>query len=329
MESHREAGRCRAAAPVLEATHCEGERRRARGGVSDPTDLTLRQVCADALSEAGDVRGEFIALDLASQLTALQRKRHAALRKQCSAAFLGPIATFAFAKDLRFENGFPVAVCLGRQATRVDVSDEAQDAIVGVPEWSTIEAVDLFKWDRPTRALVEAESMRSLKRVFCADESLFALKKKLALEDIYFVSQSSHAEHAPFFKSTAVPRLKKLSFHPRERKADAAFRGLWRSPVMRQLEVLEVTTTSGNFTEWESLLTKVPSNVKNVNLRLFSPDHVWRFERVEGGWRGSLWVYAHDAREAERLAKSRALVRSLLPAVKLMAGEQRVERTPL
>lgn len=95
----------------------------------DPTDLSRRQVLADALLERGDPRGEFIAL----QLSGNDEKRQAALIKRHGKEWSGPFAKVA--DDVRFEGGFITSVRLKRMT-------QARFAVLAsAREWATVKRV--------------------------------------------------------------------------------------------------------------------------------------------------------------------------------------------
>ncbi len=75
--------------------------------LADPADLTPRAVYADALQEAGDPRGEFIALQLAGKSTRREKALFAAHR----ATWLGSLAK-VLAPSSQFANGFLRAAVL-------------------------------------------------------------------------------------------------------------------------------------------------------------------------------------------------------------------------
>jgi uncharacterized protein (TIGR02996 family) len=70
--------------------------------LADPADLAARAVYADALQEAGDPRGEFIALQLVGRATRREKTLLAAHRNQ----WLGKQLAAALAPSSQFANGF-------------------------------------------------------------------------------------------------------------------------------------------------------------------------------------------------------------------------------
>lgn len=100
---------------------------------ADPRDPGRRQVLADLLLERGDVRGEFISL----QLAGASPKRQRALLKAHGRAWLGALADVVDLKDQPplFERGFVAVVSVKgvRQAQFLLASD--------APEWATVRRV--------------------------------------------------------------------------------------------------------------------------------------------------------------------------------------------
>jgi uncharacterized protein (TIGR02996 family) len=99
-----------------------------------PDDDAPRHVLADFLSERGDPRGEFIALQLARHggtLDAAGKKREKELLKRHKKQWLGPIAPLIQPHNMRFERGFLVTCQLEPNA-------ELEKTLGKHPAWSTI-----------------------------------------------------------------------------------------------------------------------------------------------------------------------------------------------
>jgi len=121
-----------------------------------PGDLALRSVLADVLQQAGDPRGEFIALQLAianGTADAGAGKRAAALLKRHADAWTGPLPGVV-AASVRFERGFLVAL-------RTTATPEQLAASVDRPEWRTVE--ELVLSHRPATPLPVAARMPLLR----------------------------------------------------------------------------------------------------------------------------------------------------------------------
>lgn len=140
---------------------------------ANPTDRALRSVLADVLVEAGDPRGEFIALQMAiADGTASDgaAKREAKLLATHADAWTGPLPDVV-AESRRFERGFLVA--LHRRAGGEDRLRASLDRI----EWATVEKLHL-RYVRPADAghdLVELVRRMPVLRSLMVNISLDAL----------------------------------------------------------------------------------------------------------------------------------------------------------
>lgn len=102
-----------------------------------PEDDGVRSVLADRLLEAGDPRGELIALQLSPQQSA---ERQATLLARYHVAWSWPLAGALAAGSVEWRRGFPSA---GRIA-----SDEVFFAVAHVPHWATFERLDFRELTR-------------------------------------------------------------------------------------------------------------------------------------------------------------------------------------
>jgi uncharacterized protein (TIGR02996 family) len=96
----------------------------------DPDDDAARAVLADALLEAGDPRGEFIAIQLRPERTDEQRAREKALLARHAKTWLGPLARVLV--GYRFERGFLAAATIDRKKPKLVAE------LVGHPAWETV-----------------------------------------------------------------------------------------------------------------------------------------------------------------------------------------------
>jgi uncharacterized protein (TIGR02996 family) len=101
---------------------------------ADPDDDAARAVYADFLSQRGDPRGEFIALQLLSSPTAEQRRRANALRDEHAREWVGSLAPVLAKTELEFRRGFLSAcACKARQHESARIAAD--------PVWATVERV--------------------------------------------------------------------------------------------------------------------------------------------------------------------------------------------
>jgi uncharacterized protein (TIGR02996 family) len=99
--------------------------------LADPANLAARAIYADALQEAGDPRGEFIALQLGRRRTRRERELLVAHRE----AWLGSIAG-VLAESSQFANGFVRVAALAAKRVAMTPQQLAHD------EWATVERLD-------------------------------------------------------------------------------------------------------------------------------------------------------------------------------------------
>lgn len=272
---------------------------------ANPTDEGARHVLADALTEQGDVRGEFIALQLlatSGKLTAAQRSRQAALVKQHGRAWLGRLDDVLQKSGLRFERGFPVAGVLA------GLPEARAAEVVGLSEWATFEELDAASWRGALAPLVTHQAMRSLKVLHAASAAVFASERPLLLEEVSFTGSPSLEYVTEVLKSKMTPKLKRLAVAPRAWRWQSLmseaelWAKLWVLPVMRQLDTL---TTSGSLREWFEMVGAVPGNVQEVRLEA-TRHHPWaaRLSRRGSGWHVELrygWNSTMNQRDCEDL----------------------------
>lgn len=100
-----------------------------------PNEDMPRAVYADWLTEHGDPRGEFIALQLAPNPTVKSKKREAALLKKYGATWAGDFDRLFAQPGRRFRRGFLAGGMLGLDGPRPTVEDLRR------PEWALFEEV--------------------------------------------------------------------------------------------------------------------------------------------------------------------------------------------
>lgn len=123
-----------------------------RAVYEQPGELRRRRVLADALLEAGDPRGEFIALQL--ETSARSRKRAAKLLARHRVTWLGALAPAVVEGSEVWRGGFPVSAAVQLDGTLVDA-----------PEWSTFEALFVVACGAPAPELA-SPWLSSLRRVW-------------------------------------------------------------------------------------------------------------------------------------------------------------------
>lgn len=123
-----------------------------------PDDLRVRGVLADALLEAGDPRGEFIALQLARHRSGERATpREGELLAEHRHAWLGRLA--GFVHQPKFERGFLDSAQVRRET-------ELPAAIERFEEWATVSHLDVRFLPEPLEIrLLGAPIMRALREV--------------------------------------------------------------------------------------------------------------------------------------------------------------------
>ena len=105
---------------------------------ANPDDDGPRAVLADYLSNRGDPRGEFIALQLLAKLGKPERARLAALLGDHKKAWLGELADIMLIGKLSYARGFPARGSLDGAAARAAI-----ERLTGHPAWRTFVALDV------------------------------------------------------------------------------------------------------------------------------------------------------------------------------------------
>jgi hypothetical protein len=111
--------------------------------VAPPEGVEAKLVWADQLSSVGDLRGEAIVLGLLPAPRRQQRRRKRELERLYGRAWLGRLSPAFKPEGLRFRDGAVVA-------GRLSVS-QLLCRLAGLPEWSTVEELDLreaVRWPR-------------------------------------------------------------------------------------------------------------------------------------------------------------------------------------
>ena len=177
---------------------------------AEPDDLTVRQVCADRLSELGDLRGEYLSLAFASAAGPLppksQKRLDALFHKNAGhwAGALGPIGT---REGMRYEHGFVSEICLDKSL--VGVTRDMWDAALIADEWATVHTLHVS--ERPPdwwlKAFFESPRSHRLRRVvFRAHAYDPRNAKPLAILE----RPAGAAPGAPYRLTLASPNTSKL-----------------------------------------------------------------------------------------------------------------------
>lgn len=174
-----------------------------------PADPTARLVFADALLERGDARGELIHLQSLPELRTEQRRRAHSLIHHYGRAWLGRLSAALKPQGLRFERGVVVA---GRVS-----GYRALRALLGAPEWRTLESLDLRELHRRRPAgtllvdFLASAPLRNLRRVesFPATElaALRASRAPTTITTLEVVGWAPQVTFEELARCAALPAL--------------------------------------------------------------------------------------------------------------------------
>lgn len=126
---------------------------------ANPGDASLRLVYADVLQDAGDPRGEFIALQCGRAEDAPPSKRERELLRLHERTWLGAIEPIIRKQGLVYRRGF-VACC------REGLKYTKHYPLFEEPEWSTLEDLEVNVWNEVAVSFFLNPRWKALRRVF-------------------------------------------------------------------------------------------------------------------------------------------------------------------
>ena len=169
---------------------------------ADPDDDDPRWVLADLLQQAGDPRGEVMALSLRQSSSELDTKTERLLQKlirQHAKSFLGSLANIVVNGQLEFSRGLPTAVTIQCQR-------HALAGYLKSPAWATIERVE-FR----SIGLVEPSAMKSLREIHgIGDEGLEQLAPSELAKRIESLLIRAHSPLLRLLEPSCFPKLRSL-----------------------------------------------------------------------------------------------------------------------
>lgn len=231
---------CRRIAAQLEARNDTGAKDRAEALLHEvyaaPGDDDLRLVLADALTEIGDDRGEFIVIQMreahGDKLSREMRRRQRELLTMYGRTWLGPIEPALQKSDLAYRRGFPAK---GR-VQEYQVSN--LEAVLARPEWTTFEELDVSRLHRPG-SLVLRRDMTQLRRVWGMTNGSFEAKHELPFEELGMRHCSTDFRKVASCRT--LPHLRHLDVSRGAGITAARLRRLWdKGALGHQLETLTV-----------------------------------------------------------------------------------------
>lgn len=224
----------------------------------DPSSDSARAVYADALSNAGDPRGEFITVQLGlakNPADATLKKREKQLLAAHGMQWLGPLAQFVKTRH-RYERGF-----LAEAIIDYKLAERAAE-LVGLPIWSTVHTFD----GPGTIGLHQVmRSLRSLGFSVYSDGSITELLGGRA-RPIEVLRLTGH--HPLVSTCKALPKLRDLTVN-----ADPGLlTDLVKAPVVKRLERLSLSfwiSGSGNdLSDWVETLGRAAASASVNELQL-------------------------------------------------------------
>ncbi len=323
-----------------------------------PDDDGARAVWADALTERGDPRGEFVALQLARSTAPKAVKRERSLFLKHWKQWVGPLAPQLQRTDLRFERG------LLSECTYLYASRPKLQKVLGDPVWTTVTSLGLRdgRGHADVLDLLTHPTLRSLRRVIGLDASqlaeLASRAEPLPWTDVTF--QLSGREELPspdrqrLTQGRALPALRTLGVDceiwGRPYVPISELEWLLRGPLVSRLQTLRLATV-GTLGEvraavdplavprlevlgyWESHFCTEPLGARY----LFHRDARGKLRRLEVSWTPAhplLYDSPSQVQEVadqlatlpgDALAELRVIVPGGLPTAPLEAAVRRLE----
>ncbi len=216
--------------------------------VASPDDDAPRQVLADALLERGDLRGEFLALQLLSArgvATPAQQQREEALRADHQQRWLreipglGESPVIVEGGTVQFHRGFPRSAVLTPRGEGVDS-----------PTWRLLERLDVVSHDGPVPRELAAPALGRLEVLTGLDGPGLAVLlagperprlRELGVHGPAMLADRGAREQAQVLALTRFPALKVLSLAPTPFRHHADWLSwLFAAPLLRQLDRLRL-----------------------------------------------------------------------------------------
>ena len=303
---------------------------------SNPDDIAMRLVYADALSDAGDPRGELIVLQCRSPGSERERELLAEHRD----AWLGKLAPILDPEHTRFANGFLTDARVQR------VARPKLSKVVGDPMWSTVAQLDFDSTvggivmktgpvvrgpKVPAAAIVLSPIMRALRSVrgidgdvlvtLCRDgnalpiRSIDAIMYPLLERDAIDVWRVADEPRTAIELGAGLPALRRLTLrgYPCDQPD---LRWLLGSPLAGRLAQLELDNFGGDLEQWAAMSRDAHPGLGELVVHWWG---AWRFRR---GTDGALSVLDVDTRrltdfQRERLDAALARVRPMFQHVEI------------
>lgn len=204
---------------------------------ANPSDDGAKQVLADVLMEAGDPRGEFIALQMLPRRTRKAELKLERLLERHRRDFLGPLARAVRPTGQHWEKGF-----------LVECRAELAGLLVDEPSWATVRRLEVVNDETMAPKELTGPHLRSLREVLSVPRrgvlDVFTSPRSLpfttvTLEGPGLVTNWGDDEVRALRDARALPDLRHLGlslwrFHLEE------LEWLWTAPVFGRLRSLEL-----------------------------------------------------------------------------------------
>jgi len=253
----------------------------------NPHDDGLRAVLADQLTERGQVRGEFITLQLQPRRDLTKELK---LLEKFSSAFAGPLDGYFHRARRVFERGF----LAGGELAGVQLESLRPEDLEEV-SWRLITTLDLpLRFD--TSSLTHP-NLAFVRKLEVTEASLVPmLKREWPLTELFIShwgDDRSPLPH-PLLDAAQFPALKVLGVHViPDASAVTCRQWLPKAPVLQRLEQVVLDIYATEFGPWWPELTKSPIPAVQVGR---APGWVFTFTRDERGELGALHA-RHDPRD--------------------------------
>ncbi|HEY7372960.1 MAG TPA: TIGR02996 domain-containing protein [Polyangia bacterium] len=235
----------------------------------DPLDTSLRLVYADVLLEAGDPRGELIALQC-QRGDGPASKRERALLKGYDRKWLGAIEPIVLKSGVEFRRGF---VGKAREAAKLIV----QNALLAAPEWSTVEELELaVTWGDTAVKFVTDRRWKALRAVWgLSHGDVLAIGRQR--DDLPWTSLTiKYWDNA--LAELSFPALAEVAFLRGMRDVGAVIDALAGRPLAKSLRRVRFDLSFARSLIMQDILQRA----RDVGIAEVDWAHAWKFEGGEG-----------------------------------------------
>lgn len=195
---------------------------------AEPENTAHRLVYADALTERGDPRGEFITLQCTRAPDARPSARERELLKNYGRAWLGPLDSGIRKQGLVYRRGFPAEA-------RECASEEQQRD----PAWATLEALelDVLTWGERAVTFLDRGELRALERLWLRAEDAALLRTPKPKLSVLGLRRATAEFLGTILGSAAFPAVRELELE----LSGTGFAALAKLPAWKRLTRVRLT----------------------------------------------------------------------------------------